>query len=99
MQFRVVQGRLQRVPPVERHARPTQIPGMRHCTSALQGHGVDEPEALHEALRRSLGMPEMDPRTHEGVVGPVPMSPQHPEEGCLERQNSMAASEQSCGKH
>ena len=40
-------------PPVQRHAEPTQIPGMRLSTSAIQGHGVDEPEALQEALRRS----------------------------------------------
>ena len=40
----------------ERHAQPSQIPGMRCSTSALQGHGVDEPEALAEALRRSQGL-------------------------------------------
>ena len=73
---------------------------MRHSTSALQGHGVDEPEALHEALRRSLGMPEMDPRAHEGAVGSVSLSPPHAKTGDLVRQNSMAVSaEQSCGKH
>lgn len=42
-------------PPAQRHAHATQIPGMRHSTSALQGHGIDEPEALAEALRRSRG--------------------------------------------
>ena len=52
------------IPPVEHHARPTQIPGMRHSTSALQGHDVDEAEALQEAIRRSLGLTPMDPREH-----------------------------------
>lgn len=42
--------------PVVRHAEPRQISGMRHSSSALQGHGVDEPEAVQEALRRSLGL-------------------------------------------
>ena len=41
------------IPPVQRHSQMTQIPGMRQSTSAIQGHGVDEPEALREALRRS----------------------------------------------
>lgn len=37
-----------------RHAEMTQIPGMRLTTSAVQGHGVDEPEALAEATFNSL---------------------------------------------
>ena len=41
-------------PAVERHMTMTQIPGMKGTTSSVQGHGVDEPEALEEALRRSL---------------------------------------------
>jgi hypothetical protein len=39
---------------VKSHSRMTQIPGARHSTSTYQGHGVDEPEALQKALRRSL---------------------------------------------
>ena len=42
------------IPPVERHAAPSQIPGARHSTSELQGHGVDEPEAVALAIARSL---------------------------------------------
>jgi len=47
--------------PVERHAEMTQIPSMKKTgdlkglsTSALQGHGVDEPEALELAKQMSL---------------------------------------------
>ena len=43
-----------RFPPVQRHERMTQIPGARRTTSEYQGHGIDEPEALREAVRRSL---------------------------------------------
>ena len=39
-------------PPV-RHAKSSQIPGARHPTSAYQGTGVDEPEALDLALQIS----------------------------------------------
>ena len=39
-------------PPV-RHAKSSQIPGARHKTSAYQGTGVDEPEALDLALKIS----------------------------------------------
>lgn len=41
------------ISPPARHAESSQIPGMRMTTSELQGHGVDEPEALDEALARS----------------------------------------------
>ena len=88
MRYRVVQGRLQRIPPVERHARPTQIPGMRHSTSALQGHDVDEPEAVKEAIRRSLGLTPMDPRVHAEAGAQLSLEPTSPT-----RQTSMAPSE------
>jgi len=42
------------IPPVQRHARSQQIPGMRQSTSAIQGHDVDEPEALGRALANSV---------------------------------------------
>ena len=42
-------------PPPERHPDTEQIPGARLSTTEYQGHGVDEPEALEEACRRSLG--------------------------------------------
>ena len=73
------------IPPVEHHARPTQIPGMRHSTSELQGHDVDEAEAGQEAIRRSLGWTPMDPREHANsaeVLISLPSS--------VPRQNSMA---------
>ena len=41
-------------PPIQRHHHCTQIPGMRRSTSAIQGHGVDEPEAFAQAMRNSL---------------------------------------------
>lgn len=41
-------------PPIQRHRRCTQIPGMRRSTSEIQGHGVDEPEAFAKAMRNSL---------------------------------------------
>jgi len=40
--------------PVQSHPEMTQIPGARSSTSAYQGHGVDEPEALEIALERSM---------------------------------------------
>ena len=42
------------IPSVQRHARSQQIPGMRQSTSAIQGHDVDEPEALDRALANSV---------------------------------------------
>ena len=51
----------QTAPPPQRHGAPSQIAGMRLSTSEVQGHGVDEPEALTEALRRSIGLPSRDP--------------------------------------
>jgi hypothetical protein len=50
---------IQRHPPVRRHAKSAQIPGMEKCgtwtsTSEVQGHGVDEPEALERAIANSL---------------------------------------------
>ena len=42
------------IPPVERHAAPSQIPGMRLTTSEVQGPGVDEPEAVALAVARSM---------------------------------------------
>ena len=48
-------------PAARRHAASSQIPGMRCSSSAIQGHGVDEPEALAEALRRSRGLPPSPP--------------------------------------
>ena len=78
MRYRVVQGRLQRIPPVERHVRPTQIPGMRHSTSELQGHDVDEPEAVQEAIRRSMGMTPMDPREHATADASPPIDAYKP---------------------
>ena len=53
------------IPPVQRHSEMTQIPGMRQSTSAIQGHGVDEPEALKEALRRSRMSSRVDPADPE----------------------------------
>ena len=44
-----------RTPPVaEKHERPKQIQGMKRSTSSIQGHGVDEPEALEQAMKNSL---------------------------------------------
>ena len=45
---------------------------MRQSTSAMQGHGVDEPEALAEALRRSRGESPHEPLaapSHAAVAG------------------------------
>ena len=69
-------------PPAQRHATSTQIPGCRHSTSALQGHTVDEPEALQEALRRSRGFPPDAPLGAggniiggaSGATGPFPLA-------------------------
>lgn len=49
------------IPPVQRHAKCSQIPGCKWKTSQLQGHGVDEPEALKIALQRSLQDQEEKP--------------------------------------
>jgi hypothetical protein len=43
-----------RFPPVEYHAEMTQLPGMRLSTSDVQGHDVDEAEALERAIQNSL---------------------------------------------
>ena len=40
-------------PPVQHHAKPSQIAGMAHSTSYFQGHDVDEGEALDTLLQRS----------------------------------------------
>jgi hypothetical protein len=58
------------IPPVQRHSEMTQIPGMRQSTSAIQGHGVDEPEALKEALRRSR-MGSRVAQAVQDIEGPV----------------------------
>ncbi len=58
------------IPPVQRHSEMTQIPGMRQSTSAIQGHGVDEPEALKEALRRSR-MGSRVAQAVQNIEGPV----------------------------
>ena len=42
------------IPSVQRHAHPEQIAGMLHSKSSLQGHGVDEPEALAEEETAAL---------------------------------------------
>ena len=76
------------IPPVVRHESPAQIPGMRHSTSALQGHNVDEPEAVKEALRRSIGLTPMDPRVHAEAGAQLSSMPPS-----LPRQTSMAPSE------
>ena len=54
-----VQCHIHKTPPVKRHARSEQIPGMSghgtwESTSEVQGHGVDEPEALEQAIANSL---------------------------------------------
>ncbi len=54
-----VQCHIRKTPPVKRHPRSEQIPGMSRrgtwkSTSAVQGHGVDEPEALEQAIANSL---------------------------------------------
>jgi hypothetical protein len=45
-------------PPAERHATMSQIPEARLSTSEYQGHDVDEPEALAQALLRSMEIPD-----------------------------------------
>lgn len=55
-------------PPIQRHRRCSQIPGMRQSTSAIQGHGVDEPEAFAQAVRNSLrdfAQPPTPPRRND----------------------------------
>jgi hypothetical protein len=42
------------VPPVEYHDKSSQIEGCRWSTSTMQGHGVDEAEALKIAMQKSL---------------------------------------------
>jgi hypothetical protein len=54
-----IQRNICETPPVKRHPRSEQIPGMSlrgtwKSTSAVQGHGVDEPEALEQAIANSL---------------------------------------------
>lgn len=53
------------IPPVEYHAKSSQIKGCRWTTSAMQGHGVDEGEALEIALQRSLQEQEEKPYNFE----------------------------------
>ena len=60
-----------------RHAESSQIPGVRCSTSAIQGHGIDEPEALTEALRRSCGLTPSVP------VVAVPTAPVAREVGAM----------------
>ena len=57
-------------PVVERHEHAVQIQGMRCSTSSLQGHGVDEQEALAQALKNSLAT-----ETEEKMMGPKPGEP------------------------
>ena len=64
-------------PPVERHLGRSQIPGARLSTSAYQGHGVDEPEALQQALRQSLLEQQKQQEAEQGEKQQPP-PPQQP---------------------
>jgi hypothetical protein len=48
-------------PPIQRHAASSQIPGARLSTSEYQGHGVDEPEAVQQAVVNSLQQQQQHP--------------------------------------